>query len=62
MSAWTKIIQNRNNYLNLNYDCNNECNKLVHVNVSTNQIKLWRNYYCRYVPDYQSTIVNPFIF
>lgn len=56
MSAWTPILHDRKSYLNPNYD--QRLSTISQANVSTNQIRLWRNYYCRYFPDYQSTLVS----
>jgi hypothetical protein len=56
MSAWTPILLDRQIYLNPYY--NEKSNQILQVNVSINQIKLWKNYYCRYIPDYQSTLVS----
>jgi len=52
MSAWTPILGDPNIYLNTNY--NKKFNQILQIN--SNQIKLWKNYYCRYIPDYQSTL------
>jgi len=56
MSAWTPILRDRQIYLNPYY--NEKSNQILQVNVSINQIKLWKNYYCRHIPDYQSTLVS----
>jgi hypothetical protein len=58
MSAWTPILHDRQNYLNPFY--NKKINQIVQVNVSSNEIKLWKNYYCRYIPDYQTSSVSLF--
>ncbi len=58
MSAWTSILNDRKTYLNPSY--NEKSEPILQINVSSNQIKLWKNYYCRYMPDYQSTLVNLF--
>ncbi|CAF2432659.1 unnamed protein product [Rotaria sp. Silwood2] len=55
MSVWTPMLHNRQTYLNSNYDTSFE--QILQINTS-NQIKLWKNYYFRYMPDYQSTLVN----
>jgi hypothetical protein len=55
MSAWTPILRDHQSYLNPNY--NQKLNQILQVNV-TNEIKLWKNYYCRYKPDYQSISVS----
>ncbi|CAF4628725.1 unnamed protein product [Rotaria sp. Silwood1] len=55
MSVWTPILHNRQIYLNSNY--NKTFEQILQVN-TLNQIKLWKNYYFRYMPDYQSTLVN----
>jgi hypothetical protein len=56
MSAWTPILHDRKTYLNPLY--NEKFNQISQINVSANQIRLWKNYYCRYIPDYQSTLVS----
>ncbi|CAF4466296.1 unnamed protein product, partial [Rotaria socialis] len=45
MSVWTPILRDRQAYINKNYNKNS--NETLLVN-STHQIKLWKNYYCRY--------------
>jgi len=57
MSAWTPILRDYQIYLNRNY--NQKFNEILQINVS-NEIKLWKNYYCRYKHDYQSTSVSLF--
>ncbi len=55
MSAWTPILSDARIYLNPSY--NERFSQISQINVSSNQIRLWKNYYCRYVPDYQTTLV-----
>ncbi|CAF5140728.1 unnamed protein product, partial [Rotaria magnacalcarata] len=45
MSAWTPILRDRQTYINNNYNKNSNETLLVK---NTDQIKLWKNYYCRY--------------
>lgn len=45
MSLWTSILRDSTTYLNRDYDKNFD--DILQVNTS-NQIKLWKNYYCRY--------------
>jgi len=51
MSAWTPILRDRKTYLNSNYSKN--FNRTLQIN--SNQIQFWKNYYCRHIPDYQPT-------
>ncbi len=46
MSAWTPILRDRQIYLNPSY--NENLDQIPQINISSNQIKLWKNYYCRY--------------
>lgn len=55
MSAWTPIIRDRKTYINPFY--NDKLDQVLQLNNSF-QVKLWKNYYCRYMPDFQSTIVS----
>jgi len=54
MSAWTPILRERNLYLNPSY--NEKSEKILIPNNSSRHIKLWKNYYCRYMPGYRSTL------
>jgi len=56
MSIWTSILRDRKTYLNPFY--NEKSDQVVQINALSNKIKLWKNYYCRHMPDYQSTLVN----
>jgi len=53
MSMWTEFLREKKSYINPLY--NEKTNRILQVNLSINSIKLWRNYYCRYLPDYQQT-------
>ncbi|CAF3504310.1 unnamed protein product [Rotaria sordida] len=53
MSVWTPILNDRQTYLNSNY--NGKSEQILQIN-TLYQIKLWKNYYFRYIPDYQSTL------
>lgn len=55
MSAWTPILQNKILFINPFY--NNQSEKVLHPNVSSRHIKLWKNYYCRHLPGYQPSQV-----
>lgn len=59
MSAWTPILRNRENYLNRLFD--EKFPQISQINTSSNHIKLWKNYYCRHIPDYQSTVVSDYL-
>ncbi|CAF1098524.1 unnamed protein product [Rotaria magnacalcarata] len=54
MSAWTPILRERALYLNPFYAERSD-NVLI-PNNSSRHIKLWKNYYCRYMPGYRSTL------
>ncbi|CAF0769870.1 unnamed protein product [Adineta ricciae] len=54
MSAWTPILRERTLYLNPSYT--DKSDKVLLPNNSTRHIKLWKNYYCRYMPGYRSTL------
>lgn len=56
MSAWTPILRERTLYLNPSY--NEKSDKVLMPNNSSRHIKLWKNYYCRYMPGYRSTLVR----
>ena len=56
MSAWTPILRERTLYLNPSY--NEKPDKVLIPNNSSRHIKLWKNYYCRYMPGYRSTLVR----
>jgi hypothetical protein len=56
ISAWTSILSDRKTYLNPVYYEQSE--QILQMNIASTQIKLWKNYYCRYMPDYQSTLVS----
>ncbi len=56
MSIWTSILRDRKTYLNPFY--NEKSDQVLQMNALSNKIKLWKNYYCRHMPDYQSTLVN----
>jgi hypothetical protein len=59
MSAWTPILRERTLYLNPSYT--EKSDKVLIPNNSSRHIKLWKNYYCRYMPGYRSTLVREFI-
>jgi len=54
MSAWTPILRERTLYLNPSYT--EKSDKVLIPNNSSRHIKLWKNYYCRYMPGYRSTL------
>jgi len=54
MSAWTPILRDRTTFTNPFY--NEKTDKVLQPNVSSRHIKLWKNYYCRYMPGYHSTL------
>ena len=54
ISIWTSILHDRQIYLNKLY--NKEFEQVLQAN-TFNEMKLWKNYYCRYMSDYQSTLV-----
>lgn len=54
MSAWTPVLRERSLYLNPSY--NEKSEKILIPNNSSRHIKLWKNYYCRYMPGYRSTL------
>ncbi|CAF3661708.1 unnamed protein product [Rotaria sp. Silwood1] len=54
MSAWTPILRERSLYLNPFYT--EKSDKVLIPNNSSRHIKLWKNYYCRYMPGYRSTL------
>jgi hypothetical protein len=54
MSAWTPILRERTLYLNPFYT--EKSDKVLIPNNSSRHIKLWKNYYCRYMPGYRSTL------
>ena len=56
MSAWTPILHERKLYLNPFY--NEKSEKVIIPSNSSRHIKLWKNYYCRYMPGYRSTLVR----
>ncbi|CAF5142147.1 unnamed protein product, partial [Rotaria sp. Silwood1] len=56
MSAWTPILRERSLYLNPFYT--EKSDKVLIPNNSSRHIKLWKNYYCRYMPGYRSTLVK----
>ncbi|CAF1504586.1 unnamed protein product [Adineta ricciae] len=56
MSVWTPLLQERHSYLNPLYNANSS--QVLQINSTLNQIKLWKNYYCQHMPDYQSTVVS----
>ncbi len=56
MSAWTPILRERTLYLNPSYA--EKSDKILIPNNSSRHIKLWKNYYCRYMPGYRSTLVR----
>jgi phosphatidylinositol-3-phosphatase len=60
LSAWTAILRERSLYLNPFY--NEKSDKVLQPNNSCRHIKLWKNYYCRYMPGYRSTLVRRFFF
>lgn len=56
MSAWTPILRNRKSFLNPSFD--ESIRQIPSINTSSTHIKLWKNYYCRHIPEYQSTVVG----
>ena len=56
VSAWTPILKNQAIYKNPFY--NEKSDKVLLPSISSRHIKLWKNYYCRYMSGYHSTLVN----
>ncbi|CAF0884676.1 unnamed protein product, partial [Didymodactylos carnosus] len=54
MSLWTHVLRERSLYLNPFY--NDKIEKVLLPNNGIRQIKLWKNYYCRYVPGFKSNL------
>ncbi|CAF3481420.1 unnamed protein product [Adineta steineri] len=56
MSAWTPMLEDHQIYTNKFY--NEKIDLVLRINCSSEHIKLWNNYYCRYMSDHQSTSDN----
>lgn len=54
MSVWTDILRDSKTYINPSY--RDKAHQILHIDLS---IKLWKNYYYRYMPDYQSSLEIP---